>query len=465
MKNKMALERGLIDKYGADTKGPYYTSYPTLGEWSEEFSDKEFMDGLKKFISKGEEDEFSLYVHYPFCVELCHFCICNAHVTNNEDRKKDALEKIISELDFFKRFFDKNNYSPKIKEIHLGGGSPSFLNPQDFERAISKIKSVANIKDLEDFALEIDPRTATPEKMHFYAGQGIDRISFGIQDFNPDVQKAVNRVQPLELVESLISPGIRKKFKSLNFDILYGLPMQTLKSFSETIETVKRISPERITLLRYAHIPERVGHMRLINKEDIVGNEEKTEMFIETVETLLNNGYEHVGIDNFAKSNDDLAKAFREKKVGRNFVGFTPGRVHNNMIGVGPSATSVFGDIYSQNVYHPTAYSKSGVGEKFPIDKGHIMNQDDIIRRDMIFQILCNRSIDWNQVINKYNIDPTSYFQDEMNDLQKLQEDGLVTLTSKSLEVTPPGRFFIRHIAKPFDKYLRQKQEYKIHGT
>ncbi len=461
----MALERTLIEKYGVDTKGPYYTSYPTLGEWSEKFTEKDFAEGLSRFIDQKKENEFSLYVHYPFCVELCHFCICNAHVTHNEERKRDALDKIISELDLFERFFGQKGSIPKIKEVHLGGGSPSLLEERDFEKLAGRIKSIAPLSELEDFALEIDPRTASPEKMAFYADQGIDRISFGIQDFNPQVQSAVNRVQSLELVESLIVPQIRRRFKSLNFDVLYGLPLQTLESFRETIETVTRIAPERITLLRYAHIPERVPHMRLINEADIVGNDEKTEMFVETVRALLNAGYEHVGIDNFAKSHNDLAKAFREKKVGRNFVGFTPGRVHNNMIGIGPSATSVFGDVYSQNVYHPTDYSKSGVGERFPIERGHIMSRDDIIRRDIIFGILCHRSINWSQIGREYSIDPEVYFAEESGDLQRLQDDGLITRTSESLEVTPSGRFFIRHIAKPFDKYLRQKQEYKIHGT
>lgn len=459
----MALERSLIDKYGVDTAGPYYTSYPTLGEWSDSFTEQDFARGLEKFIAEEEDNSFAFYVHYPYCVKLCHFCACNSYVTNRKERKTEALDALIAEMDFLDQFFRSRSFTPSVREIHLGGGSPSYLNMDDFDRLIKRIRATVDLSQVSDFALEVDPRTADPSTMHRYADQGINRISFGIQDFDPRVQEAINRVQPQELVESLLTPEIRKRFRSVNFDILYGLPFQTRESFQRTIEIVKRFAPDRVTLLRYAHLPHVKKHMKLINEAEIVDNEEKTHMFLAAVEQLLGGGYEYIGIDNFAKPHDTLAQAFKHKHVWRNFIGFTPGRVHN-MIGVGPSATSVFGDHYSQNVYDLFAYYHAGVGKRFPIERGHVMSQDDIIRREAIFRILCDLSLDWNELGEKFQINPERYFEEEKSVLPRFVEDGLLTSSKDVIQVTPKGRFFIRHIAKVFDVYLRNKA-YQIHGT
>ncbi len=459
----MALERSLIDKYGVDTVSPYYTSYPTLGEWSEAFTEHEFVRGLEKFIAGEEDNSFAFYVHYPYCAKLCYFCACNSYVTPRKERKTEAVDALLSEIDHLDRFFQSHAFTPSVREIHLGGGSPSYLDLDDFDRLIRRIRATADLSQVSDFALEIDPRIVEPSAMHHYADLGIDRISFGIQDFDPRVQAAINRVQPPELVESLLAPGIRTRFRSVNFDILYGLPLQTRESFRETIEIVKRFAPDRVTLLRYAHLPHVKKRMRLINEEEMAGNEEKTLMFLDAVERLLDGGYEYIGIDNFAKPHDALAQAFKHKRVWRNFIGFTPGRVRN-MIGVGPSATSVFGDCYAQNVYDLFAYYQAGVGTRFPIERGHLMSQDDLIRREAIFRILCDLRLDWNWLGERFQIDPERYFEEEKRALPVFVEDGLLAASDEAIQVTPKGRFFIRHIAKVFDVYLRNKAYY-IHGT
>lgn len=459
----MALERALIDKYGVDISGPYYTSYPTLGEWAESFTEQDFTRGLEAFMSQATDQSFALYVHYPYCVKLCYFCMCNSYITNRKEKQSEALDALLAEMDFLGRFFDRHGFTPTVREIHLGGGSPSFLELDDFDRLIDRIRALVDVRRVRDFALEIDPRTANPDTMRHYADCGIDRISFGIQDFDPRVQQAINRVQSPELVDSLLTSEIRRRFRSVNFDLLYGMPLQTRASFRKTIETVKRFSPDRITLIRYAHIPHVKKHMRLLNEADIVGNEEKTLMFMESVESLLDAGYEYLGIESFAKPHDSMAQALREKRVWRNFSGFTPGNVHN-MIGVGASATSAIGNCYSQNVYDLFAYHQSGVGQRFPIERGLILSDDDVIRREVIFRILCDRSLDWRRVGETYGVNPERYFEEERVELEGCVDDGLITSSRDSLTVTEKGRFFIRHIAKIFDAYVR-REAYNIHGT
>ncbi len=459
----MAINTSLIDRYGADTKGPYYTSYPTLGEWSENFSDQDFKNSLDKFISQ-KDNSFSLYIHYPYCVKLCHFCICNAYATGKKENQQKALDYLIREMGSLNNFFQQHDSIPNIKEIHFGGGSPSFLDIEDFEKLVDKIELTVKLGDIDEVALEIDPRTATLEKMHYYANRGIDRISFGIQDFDPVVQNAINRVQPFDYVEKFLSEDIRKKYKSLNFDLLYGLPFQTRESFRKTMDLTCKISPERVTLLRYAHVPDIKKNMRLIDDAKIVDNTEKTIMFIESTEKLLAEGYEYIGIDNFAKPTDALAIAFKNKTVGRNFIGFTPGRV-NNMIGIGPSATSVFGEAYAQNVYNLIDYYKTDVDKHFPIERGHKMSRDDFIRRDAIFRILCDLSINWDEFDNHHGINSREYFNEEIKELNSFIYSGILESENGSINITKDGRYFLRHVAGVFDSYVKNKPEYIIHGT
>jgi oxygen-independent coproporphyrinogen-3 oxidase len=459
----MELNQNIINKYGVDLKGPYYTSYPTLSEWTENFSEIDFVKGLEVFCHSENDNSFALYIHFPYCIKRCYFCICNAYITNKKNVKQEILDYIFREIDLFSSFFEKHSYAPKIKEIHLGGGSPSCLDLDDFELLIDKISELVDIKTLDEFALEIDPRTCDQEKMKYYATKGINRISFGIQDFNPQVQEAVNRVQSTEMIEKLLVPDIRKNYLSINFDLMYGLPFQTRTSFQETIEVVKKFSPDRIALLRYAYVPHISKHMRLIDESKIVNNMEKTKMFVETAHTLQDAGYDYIGIDNFAKPADDLAKAFKNKTVWRNFVGFTTGRVQN-MIGIGPSATTVMGDYYAQNVYDLSAYCKFGEGINFPIERGHKMSKDDIVRREVIFRLICDRTLGWEEIEEKYKINHKKYFQHEIQALKPFINDDIINVSDGIIDITSLGKYFVRHVCKIFDKYLRNKT-YEMHGT
>ena len=461
----VALNLALVEKY--QSISPYYSSYPALGEWKEDFQTGEFEEALSKFCSEEKPsgpNTYAFYVHYPYCIQLCYFCICNMRVTHDKAVKQKALNHISREIGYFRRFFETQPRKPVCKEIHLGGGTPSFMDNEDFDRLIEDIESLVDMSTVEEFAMEIDPRTATPETIRYYATKGINRISFGIQDFNPRVQEAVNRVQPVEHVRELLSPEIRNLYKSVNFDILYGLPLQTRETFRETINIVKEFMPERITLIRYAHVPHIKKHMKLLNEADILSEKEKLLMFIETVESLMDAGYAHVGIDNFAKPTDSLGKAFRNKTVWRNFSGFTPGRV-KNMIGVGPSSTSVFSDIYSQNVYDISGYYQAIERNQFPpIERGYKMSRDDLLRREVILRIACDNFLKLPFIEEQFDIDFKTYFKDELHSLNDFIQDGLVDLSDQMLTITPLGRFFVRHVCKVFDSFLKSKT-YQIHGT
>ncbi|OGH59282.1 MAG: oxygen-independent coproporphyrinogen III oxidase [Candidatus Lindowbacteria bacterium RIFCSPLOWO2_12_FULL_62_27] len=461
----MNLNPALIEKYSVI--GPYYSSYPPLGEWKEDFRTADFEQALGRFCAEdtpAEPNTYAFYAHYPYCIQLCYFCLCNMRVTQDKAVKERALRALAREIDYFRRFIDAQPRQPVCKEIHLGGGTPSFMDNEDFDGFIAAIKSLVDTSTVEEFAMEIDPRTVTPESITHFATKGINRISFGIQDFNPRVQEAVNRVQPLDHVRALLSPEIRNIYKSVNFDILYGLPLQTRQTFRETIGIVKELMPERITLIRYAHVPGIKKHMKLLNEADILSEKEKVCMFIETVESLLDAGYEHVGIDNFAKPTDSLGKAFRNKTVWRNFSGFTPGRV-KNMIGVGPSATSIFSGIYSQNIYDIGAYHQTVERGQFPpLERGYRLRRDDLIRREVILRIACDNDLDFDQIGEKFGIEFHTYFKDELQSLDEFVNDGLVERNGRSLTVTPLGRFFVRHVCKVFDGFLKSKT-YQIHGT
>jgi len=453
----------LIDKYNVG--GPYYTSYPTLGRWKEDFKQEEYAQALVDFLKDPKEDHaFSLYVHYPYCIKICYFCICNALATSDKSRKQQMLNHICQELDLMGDLFEKHSIKPEIKEIHLGGGTPSYIDEDDFDIFIERLSRFVNLKALDEFAIEIDPRTVQPERMYYYPKKGIQRISFGVQDFDPLIQETVGRVQSLELVKSLLTPEIRKQYRSVNFDFLYGLPKQTRDSFRRTVEiTLKEFLPDRITLLRYAHVPHIKKHMKVLKEEDILPETEKIKMFTETVDTLLEHGYEMVGIDNFALKHDDLAKGFNKKTAWRNFVGFTPGRVRH-MIGVGPTATSAFGKYYSQSVYPVNEYYKMLEDKRFPILRGYVLSQDDCIRREVIFKTMCDREVYFDQIGKQFGISFHKYFKEEIKALQGLVKDGMVELGKDFFKITEVGKYFVRHVCKVFDAYLKKEPAYKITG-
>ncbi len=457
------LDKNLVNLFNAP--GPYYSSYPTLNNWKDSQKIKHFnyLSLLKDYFLKKKNEPIYLYIHIPYCAKLCYYCACNIHISNNRDRINVFVKALLKEIEIYKSFFSENDIKPNIKEIHLGGGTPSHLTTQELTEIVRSLKDFVDIKNLKEFAMEIDPRTVDENHFDHYSELGIDRISFGVQDFNDKVQEKINRVQPFSLVKKLMDSHLKKKFKGVNFDLLYGLPSQTLNSFKKTVELTNELKPERITLIKYAHIPNKRKHMKMIKYEDLPQEELLPEMFVNSTKYFIEKGYEWVGIDHFALKNDELAIAKKNKNVKRNFGGETPG-FSNDIIGFGPTSTSAFGNIYSQSTYDLKDYINSVNSNNLPIAKYYELNEDDEIRRYCNFEIQCNQYLSFQKVTSKYGIDFKKYFIKELEKLKKYEKQDFIKVNDEEIKVTDKGRFFVRHICKEFDTFLQNEEKYEIHG-
>lgn len=446
----------LTKKY--DVKSPYYTSYPTGKVWFDDFSADDYKDALKDTINEDNKIPLSLYIHFPFCIRLCNFCFCYTKITKNFNKIDAFLQTLYREIHLLKDFFTRNDYRPNIREIHLGGGSPSYMNESEFKQLIAEIGLLVDPHHLDEFTIEIDAITVTQDKLKLYHDNGINRISFGIQDFDVSVQDKIGRIQSPQLVEKLLAPKIRESFKSVNFDLMYGLPLQTRASFSKTMDVVLDLSPERIAIYNYFHMPELYKHQAKISNADIPDNIEKVMTFIDASNKLTSNDYESIGIDHFAKPTDDLAVAKRNKTLCRHFMGYTVGRAPN-LIGIGLSTLCGFTKYYAQNVYSIEEYESALAKDEFPILRGYKLTNDDFIRRDVINSLLCYFCVDFKSIESKYKINFIEYFKDEIKSLDDFVSDGILTCSEVSIDVTPIGHFFIRNVCTNFDKYLKIEKD------
>jgi len=455
----------LLERFGET--GPYYTSYPTHGDWSDSLDHTAYEESLKAFFLKNGDAPIHIYVHIPFCAKLCFYCICNIIVSNNRERIQYFVDYLLREIDLLRNLFTEIQIKPNIKEIHLGGGTPSHLENDQLEQVVNKLGEIADLKGLHEFAMEIDPRTTNRDNLKFYSTLGINRISFGVQDFDRDVQEAINRVQPVEMVEDLLSPDVRACFDGFNFDLLYGLPRQTRKTFANTVDLVKKLAPERITLIKYAHAPDLRKHMGLIDAKTMPPVDELPLMFNDSVQSLTADGYVWAGIGDFAKPSDDLAEAIKEKRTWRDLGGFTTGKTHD-MIGIGPTAGGAIGSFYYQNAYDINKYYEAIDEGRFPIHSGFKMESDDVLRREVIFKIICDSSLDYKQIESKFGISFEKYFAHEIASLDKFKQDGILEFnapTNRGFSLTPTGRFFGRHVARVFDRFIQRAEgAYKISG-
>ena len=413
-----------LSAFNAD--GHWYTSYPSLNHWTEDFTELEYRQKLKAFTHTNKPTH--LYIHIPFCKKLCYYCLCNIIISSDREKIQHFLDHLITEIRMLGEF------KPNIREIHFGGGTPSHLDRKQFGQLCDALETICDLKNLDEVAMEVDPRTVNGEDLHYYADRGVTRISFGIQDFDPEVQKAINREQPPSMIEGLLRE--RHRFKGVNFDLLYGLPKQTQATLKETVRLTKWLAPDRITLLKYCHAPEVRRHMKLIEENDLPDPDELPIMFIDTTQNLTESGYEWIGLDHFATKTDSLASG----KLYRTFNGFTPGRTQD-MIGVGPTSTGAFTDTYSQSIYDLPGYYKAIEEGKFPVLRGYRMSRDDLMRREVIFSLLCNQEVD----LGRYG----DYFEKEWKKLYALPE--LVLVRNKNVKVTKWGRVLLRNICKIFD--------------
>ena len=435
----------LIEKY--NISGPRYTSYPTALQFEENFGQTDF----ERAISALPQNQgISLYIHIPFCTTLCNYCACNKIVTKNKQRAVEYLEYLYLEIERMGKMLNNQ----KVKQIHFGGGSPTYLSDQQMAQLLNHLDSHFNLaKENQQFAIEIDPRSLGENSLDVFNTLGFNRISIGIQDFNHDVQVAINRVQSEALTRSIINRARELQFNSINVDLIYGLPLQSVESFRETIDTIIDIRPDRISLFNYAHLPHRFKPQRRIVSDDLPCAATKLEIFRQSIEQLTDAGYLYIGMDHFALPSDELAKAQQNKCLQRNFQGYTPSE-ENTIIGLGVSAISHVLGCYSQNQRDLYDYYESIDQGELAIWRGCYSDEDDIIRKTVIMELICHFQLDMRSIENHFDIKFAKYFATELQSLKSLEQDGLITINQDLIKVTDVGRLLVRNVCMVFDAYL-----------
>ena len=443
---KFIWDQSLIEKY--NYSGPRYTSYPTALEFDENFTYSQLITASKRYKTRP----LSLYIHIPFCHKLCYFCGCNKVITQDQskaDKYLDYLEKeILSQAPHFK--------NRQVTQLHWGGGTPTFLLPNQITRLMDILRSQFDFKEDAELSIEVDPRKIELSTIDHLASEGFNRLSLGIQDFNKTVQQAINRVQDEDFITQLLTRAKEQGFQSINLDMIYGLPFQTKQSFTHTLEKVLDLDPARLSIFNYAHMPTLFAAQRKINDDDMPKPSEKLAMLQHTIEFLTKSGYQFIGMDHFAKPDDELAIAQREGVLHRNFQGYTT-HEDADLLGMGVSAISQIGDSYSQNQKKLAAYYAQ-IDERGEAQwRGVALNQDDIIRREVIKKLICNFHLDIKKIEQQFDLVFTDYFAEDIQLLQCFIDDQLIELTAQTIEVKPKGRLLIRNICMSFDIYLRKK--------
>ena len=376
-------------------------------------------------------------------------------VTRNRSRISEYLKYLKNEIDLVRRLLVPGR---EAIQLHWGGGTPTHLNPDEISDLLSYIKESFEFKTNSEEGCEIDPRELTRDHLVALREGGINRISMGVQDFNPKVQKAVNRIQPEDMTRQVVDWVRELKFDSVNLDLIYGLPFQTLEEFSKTVDAIIDISPDRVALFNYAHVPWMKKHMSLIKEDDLPKPEEKLEILKMSVAKLTGAGYEFIGMDHFAKPDDELTKALNEKKLYRNFQGYST-HAGTDLIAMGITSISQLDDVYAQNVKKEKQYFEMLDNDRIPTERGYKLNEDDILRHYVITKVMCDFELNFDAIENKFNIDFEKYFAWGLNNLQECIDDGLVIKKDRKIEVTQMGRLLIRNIAMNFDGYLERKQD------
>ncbi|MHA1598897.1 MAG: oxygen-independent coproporphyrinogen III oxidase [Alphaproteobacteria bacterium] len=446
----------LIRKYG-DRQGSFYTFYPMNGLWKEEAGASAYLDAIDELIETRPDAPLSLYLHFPFCMKQCLFCHCFTVISGDQDDHGKFIDYMLKELNILRQHFDKRGFKPKFSDFHFGGGSPSIIGEDDFLRIWDVLKPLIGPENLQDCSIEIDPRyNMTVERLRFYHRLGFDRISFGVQDFNGRVGKIINRVNPPEMLEGLLTDEVRAMFKSINFDLIYGLPSQTTEDFKQTVQDAIRLNPDRLAVYVLGHRPDIYRHQDGLEKYHRADSLEASGMFVDAVNEFLDNGYEFIGIDHMAKTDDELAIAKRQGTLFRNAIGYTPGR-SSDIIAIGPSAMSIIGHHYFQNYYTLPSYYEALDRDELPVVRGFIASEDDVLRREIIFDFLLYEKIDKAKFRDEYGVDDfDTYFAPELQELTEFVEDGLVEIDENEIRITDIGRFYQRQVCKVFDLYDRK---------
>jgi oxygen-independent coproporphyrinogen-3 oxidase len=438
-----------------DRNGPRYTSYPTALQFDPAFSSVDYRAAVARANAVAPAAPLSIYVHIPFCASPCFYCACTKVITRQTQKAEPYLERLAREIDLQARLFPRTR---RIEQLHFGGGTPTFLSVEQLGSIVDALdhRFMFGSDAAHEFSIEVDPRTIKPAKIGPLATLGFNRISLGIQDFDPAVQRAVNREQSVDDVARLVEAVRRAGFRSLSMDLIYGLPLQTPQSFSRTLDHVIALQPDRIAAYSYAHLPSRFRAQRHIVTEQLPDAATKLELLRLTIERLLGAGYVHIGMDHFARPDDELARALRDGSLQRNFQGYST-RGDLDLVGLGMSAIGRVGDVYSQNARTLTAYDAAIDNGALPIDRGLRLSADDLLRRDVIAAIMCRGWLHFADFEERHGIVFHQYFAEALQQMQVLQSDGLVEVGAGTLRVTPLGRYLLRVVAMPFDAYLRRR--------
>jgi len=451
MKQRIVFDIGLIRRY--DQSGPRYTSYPTAAQFHDGISETDYVRWARHSNEDPIPRPLSIYIHIPFCDTVCFYCACNKVVTKNHTRATEYLDHLYREIAMQGKLFDRDRV---VEQLHWGGGTPTFLETGQMRALMEKIGQhfTLTANDSGEFSIEIDPRSADYAKLKALRQAGFNRVSFGVQDLDPRVQKAVNRVQSEEQTREVAIAARQLGYSSINVDLMYGLPFQSVQSFEETLRHVVGIDPDRLAVYNYAHLPQRFKPQRRIDEADLPSADEKLDILQRTIEFLSDSGYVYIGMDHFAKPDDELAVAQRNGTLQRNFQGYST-HADCDLVSMGVSAISKVCDNFSQNVRDLETYYHLIDAGRLPIDRGFEVTQDDLLRRDIIMHIMCNFFLDIPAVENKWRLGFSEKFSAEIADLRQMQTDGLLKLDEKSLEVLPAGRLLVRNICMVFDHYLK----------
>jgi len=436
----------LIQKY--NYSGPRYTSYPTALEFNQGYDEAAFQSAAARY----PERPLSLYVHIPFCHKLCYFCGCNKLVTRQTHKADEYLAVLAREIAERAPLFAGR----KVGQMHWGGGTPTYLSKSQISRLTAMLRQHFDFLPDAEMSIEVDPREIELDVLDHLRNEGFNRLSMGVQDFNKEVQRLVNREQDEEFIFALIARAKALGFNSTNIDLIYGLPKQTPESFAFTLERVAKLSQDRLSVFNYAHLPSLFAAQRKIKDADLPSAQQKLDILQQTIASLTESGYQFIGMDHFARPDDELAVAQREGKLHRNFQGYTT-QGDSDLLGLGVSAISMLGDSYAQNQKELKTYYSSVEAQGNALWRGLTMTEDDCLRREVIKTLICNFQLGYRAIEQQFAIDFTAYFAEDLQLLAPFERDGLVERDERGIRVTPRGRLLIRNICMCFDLYLRQQ--------
>ena len=445
---QVCFDQDLIVRYGG--RGPRYTSYPTALQFNDQLTEDDYK--AKAQESNDSDVPLSLYIHIPFCHSLCYYCGCNKIVTRNEERVSRYMDMLYREIDMQSKLFDRKR---KVEQLHFGGGTPTYLDKAQLAALMDHLRQSFTFDESEEheFSIEVDPRTVDAERIRELRALGFNRLSLGIQDFHEPVQKAVNRAQSPEEVQALVDSAREAGFGSISFDLIYGLPLQSVETFDKTLDVVIAMKPDRLAVYNYAHLPERFKGQRMINADEIPSPETKLDLLHHTIDKLCDAGFIYIGMDHFALPDDELVLARENGTLQRNFQGYSTHR-QCDLIALGVSGIGGIGNMFAQNAVSTIEYEEIIERGELPIKKGLLVDDDDLLRAAVIQDLMCYDNLSYDDFSARHNVDFREYFKNEIEKLDVLEEDGLIELTDAGITITPQGRLLLRNIAMTFDRYI-----------